>query len=187
MKQSPFISLHSEVLGVGGGSVRKVTHNLRDAGMVTTGPNGRGAPDMVGLDAVRVFIAIVASSSPSRAVRDVQYFGALKPDLREGRPDDTEALGIDADTTLEQALLSIVENRCPHNILWGELNLRENGMAAISCAAKEPIYQAFYPKDRTEHRAADLQSRISVIKREGTATLGLLHQIGFEMIGWEVE
>lgn len=187
MKQAPFISLTAGHLDVGEGSVKKVVRNLRDEKLFTTGPNGRGAPDMVGLDAVRVFIALVASNSPSRAVRDVQYFGALKPDLREAHPDDTEALGIDAETTLEQTLLSIVENRCPPNLLWGELNLRDDGFAAISCNSKQPIYQEFYAKDRAARRSAGFASRLSVIKREGTAPLGCLHEIGFELIGWEVD
>ena len=84
MKQAQFITLMSESLGVEEKTIKMIVRNLREAGLFTTGARGVNAPDIQPIDAVRVVIAVVASPSPGKAVRDVKYFGPLKPDCREG-------------------------------------------------------------------------------------------------------
>lgn len=205
MKQGQFITLMSESLGIEDKTIRMIVRILREAGLFTTGARGVNAPDITSLDAVRVVIACVASSSPSRAVRDVQYFGFLKPDRREVSADFTTDMGVDPDKTLEQTLVDCLENRFPHDaISTGYILLSEIGDAQLHLAGH---WQNYHQRERwqavmdqrgsvtddlgklaalddweTLHRISNTK-----INRSAQFPLEALNRIGFEMIGWEVD
>ncbi|MCE8507837.1 hypothetical protein KBY28_05155 [Ruegeria pomeroyi] len=205
MKQAEFISLMSEGLGVEEKTIRMIVRTLREAGLFTTGARGVNAPDITPLDAVRVIIAVVASPSPSRAVRDVKYFGSLKPDRRDEESYSKWGLGldwVDENKTLEETLLDCLSNRVPHHkIMMGELHLSEDGKAYITTDTGRQDYhqreqwQALMDAgENRKVRNAVLASwehmhRISNVKvnRSANIYLEILHQIGFEIIGWEVD
>ena len=205
MKQAQFITLMSESLGVEEKTIRMVVRTLREAGLFTSGARGVNAPDITPLDAVRVVIAVVASTSPSRAVRDVKYFGALKPDRREEWTDHTVMMGVDPDKTLEQTLLDCLENRFPYAaIIGGYIQLSERGDAHLHLADgwqgyhQREQWQAVKdeyagsnggPKNEAVFEAWEANHRISNTKVNRSAEFSLenLHQIGFEIIGWEVD
>lgn len=205
MKQGPFISLMSESLGVEEKTIKVVVRNLREAGLFTTGARGVNAPDMTALDAVRVVIAVVASPSPSRAVRDVRYFGALKPDCREEWADQTGLMGVDRDKTLEETLLDCLENRFPYEaISGGYIQLSESGDAQLHLGggwqeyhqrerwqAVQDEYAGSHdrPKNRSVLEEWEAIHRVAEAKvnRWAVFPLEYLHEIGFEVIGWEVD
>ncbi|MEQ8877206.1 MAG: hypothetical protein RLP16_00265 [Alphaproteobacteria bacterium] len=205
MKQAQFITLMSESLGVEEKTIRMIVRTLREAGLFTTGARGVNAPDITSLDAVRVVIAVVASPAPSRAVRDVRYFGALKPDCRENGTDHTGAVGVDPDKTLEETLVDCLENRFPYEaIIGGYLHLSESGDALLHIADgwqgyhQREQWQAVkdefaasndQPRNEAVLEAWEAVHRISNTKVNRTAEFQLeeLHQIGFEIIGWEVD
>ncbi|WP_208353040.1 hypothetical protein [Pseudaestuariivita rosea] len=206
MKQAQFITLMSESLGVEEKTIRMIVRILREAGLFTTGARGVNAPDITPLDAVRVIIAVVASPSPSRAVRDVKYFGALKPDRRD--EEATSAWGlpwVDENKTLEDTLLDCLSNQVPyHEISFGMLHLSEQGKAYIATDTGSQDYhqreqwQAVMdeyaasndrPRNKDVLEAWESMRRISNTKVNRSAEIPLaeLHQIGFEIIGWEVD
>lgn len=202
MKQAQFINLMSYALGVEEKTIRLIVRNLREAGLFTTGARGVNAPDITPLDAVRVVIAVVASPSPSRAVRDVLYFGALKPDCREEWTDCTGPLGIDRDKTLEETLLDCIENRFSYeSIIGAYIQLSERGDALLHLAGG---WQEFHQREQWQAAMAqrsdksetvktkvewEAMDRIAEVKvnRSAEYPLELLLEIGFEMIGWEVD
>ncbi|MDJ0858638.1 MAG: hypothetical protein QNI90_18710 [Dinoroseobacter sp.] len=203
MKQAQFITLMSESLGVEEKTIRVIVRTLREAGLFTTGARGVNAPDITPLDAVRVVIAVVASTAPSRAVRDVLYFGSLKPDRREERTDYTKALGLDPDKTLEETLLDCMEDRFPDDaIIGGYIHLTDRGDAHIHIAHGwqgyhqreqwQSINDGFASYDRSRRKAAieasEAIDRIwnTKVNRSAEFPLEGLCQIGSEMIGWEV-
>ena len=205
MKQAQFITLMSESLGVEEKTIKMIVRNLREAGLFTTGARGVNAPDIQPIDAVRVVIAVVASPSPGKAVRDVKYFGPLKPDCREGTRDDASHVGLDRDKTLEETLLECTSNRFPYDqIIGGFVRLSENGDAFLSMADGWQHYhqreqwqavKAEYsgandkPKNPAVVENWEAMQRISNTKVNRSAEFPLenLHQIGFEIIGWEVD
>lgn len=205
MKQAQFITLMSESLGVEEKTIRMIVRNLREAGLFTTGARGVNAPDITSLDAVRVVIAVVASPSPSRAVRDVRYFGALKPDRREEWMDQTGLMGVDPDKTLEETLLDCMENRFPYkSIMTGSVKMSESGYVHLHLADGFQVYhqREQWQRVRDEFSASNEQPsnevvldaweslrRISNTKVNRSAEFPLeeLHQIGFEIVGWEVD
>ena len=58
-------------------TVTVYTRLLKEAGLITSGKGGRAAPDMTPLDAARVLIAILTTSSPSQCVERVRRFGPI--------------------------------------------------------------------------------------------------------------
>lgn len=206
MKQAQFIYLMSESLGVEEKTIRTIVRNLREAGLFTTGARGVNAPDITPLDAVRVVIAVVASPSPSRAVRDVRYFGALKPDCRQDFHDQTAIMGLDRDKTLEETLVDCLSNRFPYEaISEGSLYLSERGEAQLSLGGgwqsyyHREQYQAFISEVEKKHQGLPVSEKAldcwergqrianARVERSAKVALDYLHQIGFEMIGWDVE
>ncbi|SFN46762.1 hypothetical protein SAMN04487859_10331 [Roseovarius lutimaris] len=206
MKQAQFITLMSESLGVEEKTIKMIVRILREAGLFTTGARGVNAPDITPLDAVRVVIAVVASTSPSRAVRDVRYFGALKPDRRDEESASIWGLAwVDANKTLEDTLLDCLSNRVPYEeISMGVLSLSERGEAHIATDNGRQDYHqreqwqavmAEYsasndsPKNKAVLEAWEAMHRISNTKVNRSAEISLeeLHQIGFEILGWEVD
>tara|TARA_R110002074_G_scaffold24191_3_gene72363 strand:+ start:854 stop:1474 length:621 start_codon:yes stop_codon:yes gene_type:complete len=206
MKLSQFITFMSEILGVEEKTIRMIIRILREAGLFTTGARGVNAPDITPLDAVRVVIAVVASTSPSRAVRDVKYFGALKPDRRDEDAASIWGLAwVDENKTLEDTLLDCLSNRVPYDeISLGMLHLSERGEAHIATETGRQDYhhreqwQAVKdeysasndkPKNYAVLEAWEAMHRISNTKVNRSAEISLaeLHQIGFEIIGWEVD
>ena len=193
----------SESLGVEEKTIRVIVRLLREAGLFTTGARGVNAPDITPLDAVRVVIAVVASPFPSRAVRDVKYFGALKPDLREEGAQFMKPEEIDENETFENTLLAFAENRMPFSaMLDGRIRLSESGSAFIFTSKG---YQEYHQRERWSAVMKELTpksdewkkavhdwehlDRISNTKvaRSAEFPLEILHQIGFEIIGWDVD
>ncbi|WP_039911464.1 hypothetical protein [Sulfitobacter sp. EE-36] len=205
MKQAQFITLMSESLGVEEKTIKMIVRNLREAGLFTTGARGVNAPDIQPIDAVRVVIAVVASPSPGKAVRDVKYFGSLKPDCRDGTHDDASHTGLDRDKTLEETLLDCLSNRFRYDqIIGGLIRLSENGDAFLVLAdGWQDYYQREQwqavkkefsgsndnPKDKAVLDNWEAMQRISNTKVNRSAEFPLeeLHQIGFEIIGWDVD
>lgn len=114
-------------------TVRVVVRVLREAKLFTTGARGVNAPDNTTLDAVRVIIALVASSSPSRAAKDVNFFGNLVPDLRGPMRYSFANAQVDQDKTLEQTLVDCAERRLVFAEVpaFGDLCLSEAGEATL--------------------------------------------------------
>ena len=136
----------SESLGVEEKTIKMIVRILIKAGLFTTGARGVNAPDMTALDAVRVVVAVVASPAPSRAVRDVKYFGALKPDMRLKEAALYKLKALDEDATLEEALLSVAEGRIPYReLMSGYLKLSQNGHAEIRL---DDGYQEYHQRDQ---------------------------------------
>ena len=206
MKQAQFITLMSESLGVEEKTIRLIVRTLREAGLFTTGARGVNAPDITPLDAVRVVIAVVASPSPGRAVRDVKYFGALKPDRRDEEAASYWGLHwVDEEKTLESTLLDCLSNRVPYEeIFTGVLHLSERGEAHIvTDSGRQDFHQreqwqaviAEYsasndnPKNQAVLEAWEAMHRISNTKVNRSAEISLaeMYQIGFEIVGWEVD
>ena len=205
MKQAQFITLMSESLGVEEKTIRLIVRTLREAGLFTTGARGVNAPDITTLDAVRIVISVVASQSPSRAVRDVKYFGSLKPDCREVWTDHTGQMGIDPEKTLEETLVDCMENRLPYEaISAGYVHLSERGDANLHLADgwqgyhQREQWQAIHDEFASAHgraknseavKASEEIQRVSNVKvnRSAEISLEVLHQIGFEIVGWEVD
>jgi len=205
MKQAQFISLMSEHLGVEEKTIRMTARVLREAGLFTTGARGVNAPDITLLDAARVIIAVVASTSPSRAARDVRYFGALKPDLRRGS--DIDEMGLDPEKTLEETLVSFLQDGPPASatFLGDGLRLSDCGQAALyfgggwmeyhqrerweafmaECAAN----QGEFRKPPFTYDMDDLQrsNASSKINRSADFSLYPILEIGVEMTGREVD
>ena len=197
----------SESLGVEEKTIKMIVRILREAGLFTTGARGVNAPDITSLDAVRVVLAVLASLAPSRAIRDVLYFGQLKPDLREEWTDNTILVGLDPEKTLEQTLVDCMENRLPYMnaIFASTLRLSDTGDASIIGASGDQDYHqreqwaavvktkypggSDDPKKKAANEAWESMHRISKTKINRSAELPMevLHQIGFEMIGWEVD
>ncbi|WP_146684055.1 hypothetical protein [Thioclava sediminum] len=202
MKQSQFITLMSQSLRREEKTIRTIVRFLREAGLFTTGARGVNAPDLTSLDAVRVIIAVVASTSPGKAVRDVQYFGKLKPDLRatDAHLDLPDCLN--ADETLEEALVKCFEDALPYSaIALGRLTLSEQGDAVLRIGDRDQAYHqreqweavSSLPIKSEEWKAAirdwEGMNRIGgdPVPRSAHINLETIHQIGFEMIGWEVD
>lgn len=203
MKQAQFIALMSESLGVEEKTIRMIVRKLREAGLFTTGARGVNAPDITPLDAVRVVIAVVASTAPSRAVRDVRYFGSLKPDRREETTDCIKPMGLDPDKTLEETLLDCLEDRFPYDaIIDGYICLTDRGDATLHIAHR---WQAYHQREEWQAvkdgiASNDPSRRKAVIEawevidrvwktkvnRTSEYPLEGMYQIGLQMKGWEV-
>lgn len=206
MKQGQFITLMSIVLGVEEKTIRMIVRILREAGLFTTGARGVNAPDITPLDAVRVVIAIVASPSPSRAVRDVQYFGGLMPDRRDEESASLWGLPwVSENKTLENTLLDCLSNQVPYEeISMGVLHLSERGEAHIATdngrqdyhqreqwQAVKDEYSASNdnPKNKAVLEAWEAMNRAldTKVNRSAEFPLSELQEIGFEIIGREVD
>jgi len=208
MKQAQFISLVSEILGIESKTIKVIVRNLREAGLFTTGARGVNAPDITALDAARVVIAAVASSSPGKAVKDVRCFGPMKPDVREDWMNFTANLGLSPEKTLEETLVDCLENRMAHALYFRAiLRLSEMGDALIigesnaqyyhnreqSVAMNETISKINTEEGKAEFRSlwceTEATERIFTTKvnRWAELSLDLVRDIGYDLIGWEVD
>lgn len=170
------------------------------------------APDITALDAARVFIAYMASPSPSKAVDDVLYFGALKPDIRETHSDFTHELGLGSEQTFEQVITDILKNEITYSTLgyMGVVRLSENGDARLEC---EYVSQEFHHREQwlkmrddiafrhsDEGKLLRLQGQVSPyemeasqrssktkVQRSADYLVDDLREIGQQLLGWEVE
>lgn len=212
MKLAQFLTLMSRMLGAEEKTIRMIVRYLREAGLFTTGARGVNAPNITALDAARVFIAHMASPSPSKAVKDVQYFGALKPDLRATHTDFTFELGLDPNQSFEQVIVDILEKKIGYERLgfMGVIRLSENGDARLEC---EYVLQEFHHReqwtkmseaianrDTDEGKQRRLQGKTALdemeaiqrssstkVQRSAEYDIGDLLEIGHELLGWEVE
>lgn len=80
MKLTPFLDAVAEALGVSPALARSMHRALRTAGVIETGPTGRGARDMTAKDAGAMTLAFLATLSPIEAVAEHAYFAALRSD-----------------------------------------------------------------------------------------------------------
>jgi hypothetical protein len=79
MKSGPFISTVAVAYGIEEKTVRLVARLLREAGYLTQGPRGRGAPHMTPKDAATLTIALLATGSPAKSVPEFEYYMNLVP------------------------------------------------------------------------------------------------------------
>lgn len=77
MKSGPFIKLIAESYRIPESTVRVYMRWLRQAGFITQGASGRGAPDMKPDDAAKITIAILGTDKPVDAVDAFLRFGNL--------------------------------------------------------------------------------------------------------------
>ncbi|WP_370178186.1 MULTISPECIES: HNH endonuclease [Alphaproteobacteria] len=144
----------------------------------------------------------VASTSPSRASRDVRYFGALKPDLRLPGKEAELPPWIGEDQTLEATLLKVMENQVPYTeFVGGDFELSESGAATLhggwwwlSFHQREQWAEAVKQHENKEDQRRAFErwesfARISETKiaRSARFNLEALNTIGFEMLGWPVD
>ncbi|WP_139792939.1 hypothetical protein [Pseudophaeobacter leonis] len=212
MKLAQFLALMSRMLGAEEKTIRMIVRYLREAGLFTTGARGVNAPDITALDAARVFIAYMASQSPSKAVKDVLFFGALKPDIRASHTDFTSELGLNPNQPFERLIADILENKIGYTKLsyMGSIRLSESGDAWLEC---EYISQEFHHReqwmkmcdaianrDTDEGKQRRLQGKTALdemeaiqrssstkVQRSAEYDIGDLLEIGHELLGWEVE
>ncbi|MCA0850866.1 hypothetical protein [Salipiger thiooxidans] len=207
MKQAQFISLMSDSLGIEEKTLRIVVRTLRLEGLFTTGARGVNAPDMTPLDVARVTIAVVASSSPARAARDVRYFGSLRPFTDSERTREAlAATKLDPDKTLEETLVDVVERKLPDAVVdHAELILNDRGECTLSIQdmfavtydhreQRDAAMSAFL-LNRSDHSAKrdategwEVVQRATEFKINRTTCFSLeeLDRIGFLMSGGEV-
>ncbi len=92
MKSGPFIKLVAESYRIPEPTVRVFMRWLREAGLITQGSSGRGAPDMTATDAARVTIALLATDRPANAVEVLHKFGRLTFNWTQGVPDEIQSV-----------------------------------------------------------------------------------------------
>lgn len=80
MKAGPFITTVATAYRIEEKTVRLVARFLREAGYLTHGASGRGAPHMTARDAAALTIALLATSYPARSVQEFEYYMNLRPD-----------------------------------------------------------------------------------------------------------
>lgn len=196
----------SESLGAEEKTIKLIVRNLREAGLFTTGARGVNAPDIAPLDAARVIIAFLGSSSPSKAVKDVNYFGQLKPDVREPYADFTVGLGVSRDCNLEEALVRLMQNEVGYEYVGRtSLALSENGHAEIR---QEGVSQEFHNREQWSAfnnskgnlpeqvalrakaiREMEVLRRIPETRVNRSAEIGLeiVVGIGCDLLGWSAD
>lgn len=107
MKSTAFISQVAGAYRVEEKTVQLYARLMKEAGLITSGARGVNAPHMHPRDAVRMTIALLATSSAARAVELYQRFSAMtyQPDRSSGP--DPIGFGIMRGDSLENVLLSM--------------------------------------------------------------------------------
>lgn len=180
MKSSTFNELVSEAYRVEPGAVRLYTRFLKEAGLLTTGRGGRGAPEMTPLDAARVTIALLATDKPARAVERLERFRNLpfRADQSEGPFPD--ALGIDEGVTLETVLINLFLSDIDDGVFSTApyVEIHENARSAMIDFYGGKQKAIFRDKDLSEEqRARDRREFLGIRQMRGVASaeLGQLH------------
>lgn len=177
MKSSTFNELVSEAYRVEPGAVRLYTRFLKEAGLLTTGRGGRGAPEMTPLDAARVTIALLATDKPARAVERLERFRnlPLRADLSEGPFPD--ALGIEEGATLESVLTKLFSSDLD-DIPFSSapyVEIHENNRSAMIDFHGGKQKAVFRDKERTEEqKARDRREFLGIRQMRGIASAELL-------------
>lgn len=85
MKSAAFNQMMAQALTTPLNVVTDCTRRLKEAGLLSTAPRGAPAPDMTTLDASRVTLALLTTSSPAQCVERVKRFGQIKysPNFRK--------------------------------------------------------------------------------------------------------
>lgn len=85
MKSAAFIQMMAEALTTPSNTVTDYARRLKEAGLLSTGARGVNAPEMKPLDAARLLLAILTTSSAAQCVERVQRFGQIKysPNFRK--------------------------------------------------------------------------------------------------------
>lgn len=201
MKLVSFIPLMVRMLGVEEKTLRMYLKYLRDAGMFSTGARGVNAPDITALDAARVIIAVLASPSPSRAVRDVEFFGALLPAYHECNWGPLELFAHQPDKTLLDVVVDCLEHEVPYEV-GGLANIRisDDGNAQIENENFRVIYHDRAFSDAM-HDASTVKEKVEIMQRSETMDrirdtrvvrsavypIEGIAEIGQELLGWEAE
>lgn len=77
MKSASFNQMIAYALTTPLSAVTDYSRRLKEAGLLSTGARGRHAPEMTALDAARLMLAILTTSSPAQCVDRVRRFGPL--------------------------------------------------------------------------------------------------------------
>lgn len=77
MKSRVFLQEVEKATGVPYASLKVYARELKEAGLLTSGRGGRGAPDMTLLDAARMVIALLATDKPTGSAVVTEYFSAM--------------------------------------------------------------------------------------------------------------
>lgn len=178
MKSSTFNELVSEAYRVEPGAVRLYTRFLKEAGLLTTGRGGRGAPEMTPLDAARVTIALLATDKPARAVERLERFRNLpfRADLSQGPFPD--ALGIEEGATLESVLTKLFSSDLD-DIPFSSapyVEIHENNRSAMIDFHGGEQKAVFRDKDRTEEqKSRDRREFMGIRQMRGLASIELMN------------
>ncbi|MDD8022785.1 MAG: hypothetical protein PHX82_06720 [Paracoccaceae bacterium] len=168
MKLVSFIPLMVRMLGVEEKTLRMYLKYLRDAGMFSTGARGVNAPDITALDAARVIVAVLASPSPSRAVKDVEFFGALLPAYHECDWGPLEWFAHQPDKTLLEVVVDCLEGEVPFEAVHcATLRLSDDGKAQIERENFKVIYHERALSDAT-HEASSAKEAIEIVRNAET-------------------
>lgn len=87
MKSAAFIQMMARYLTTPPNTVTDYARRLKEAGLISTGARGVNAPEMKPLDAARLLLALLTTSSAAQCVERVKRFGQIeyKPHPQQGR------------------------------------------------------------------------------------------------------
>lgn len=120
MKSSAFIKIVADAYRVEEKTVTLYARLMREAGLLTTGSRGINAPHMHPRDAVRLTIALLATSTAAHAVQMYHRFAGMtvQPDRSKGP--HPVSLGVREGSTLESVLLHMfTTDMFPENVEGG--------------------------------------------------------------------
>lgn len=120
MKQSAFIKIVADAYGVEEKTVTLFARLMREAGLLTTGSRGVNAPHMHPRDAVRLTIALLATSTAAHAPKMYQRFAGMTVQADRSNGPHPVSLGIVEGATLESVLLHMfMADMFPGNVEGG--------------------------------------------------------------------
>jgi len=193
MKSSAFIKIVADAYKVEEKTVTLYARLMREAGLLTTGSRGINAPHMHPRDAVRLTIALLATSTAAHAVQMYQRFAGMtvQPDRSKGP--HPVSLGVREGSTLELVLLHMfTTDMFPENVEGGGpfecnpyLELQENQRTATiehsalvdgkyACGDRQRPGLFFATRDRSEDVALeDRRAHGGILTSRGVAPSSL--------------
>lgn len=78
MKSAAFIQMMARYLTTSPNTVTDYARRLKEAGLLSTGARGVNAPEMTPLDAARLLLALLTTSSAAQCVERVKRFGQIE-------------------------------------------------------------------------------------------------------------
>jgi hypothetical protein len=120
MKSSAFIKIVADAYRVEEKTVTLYARLMREAGLLTTGSRGINAPHMHPRDAVRLTIALLATSTAAHAVHMYHRFADMTVQLDRSKGPHPISLGAVEGSTLESVLLHMfTADMFPENVEGG--------------------------------------------------------------------